>query len=135
WQQEYHQFLFQKIGPNGLISGQAREILSDGSKRQIDLEKTAALFECCLALPALATVHSLDSAITQQLIRFAQSYGLYFQMKDDEDDAVQDTSNTSVHKSHEADRVKITQRMKTELQELKFSELKSLISTLHPSLV
>ena len=84
----------QAIGTNGMVGGQAIDLLSEG--KHIDLEtlkkmhlgKTGALFKA--AIRSGAILSSASGEQLQALTRYAESFGLAFQITDDILDVVGD---------------------------------------------
>jgi len=65
-------------GPHGMICGQAREFFQEEDKRQIDLEKTGALFSAACTIPAI-----IASKNTQPFKQAGSLLGLAYQIQDD----------------------------------------------------
>ena len=84
----------QAIGTNGMVGGQAIDLLSEGKK--IDLEtlkkmhigKTGALFKA--AIRSGAILSSASGEQLQALTKYAESFGLAFQITDDILDVIGD---------------------------------------------
>lgn len=95
------QYLTEVAGPRGIIAGQARDLAAEGKPLtlsqidQIHQEKTASLFEACVALTAYAGNLSPD------LSQLGRTLGRAFQLQDDL--LEQQESTTTLGKSCQSD--------------------------------
>ena len=75
-------------GPEGMVEGQNREILSENKKLteeeldQIHYLKTGKLIEACVLCVCLIK-KNIDETLIEKLIEFSNKFGLAFQIRDD----------------------------------------------------
>lgn len=92
------QALARASGAAGMVLGQALDLASEnqdiGLSELITLHrhKTGALFNACVELGFLASSHTIDQKLHQQLQDFGKNLGLAFQIQDDILDVTSDTA-------------------------------------------
>lgn len=89
-------FFTRKIGSEGMIGGQARELeLKNGPSElatliQIQEQKTGALFQAALLTPLLLKGIPEQDPLFQEIKKYAEAFGFAFQIADDLEDEAQD---------------------------------------------
>ena len=92
-------FFTRKIGAEGMIGGQSRELELNSSEVtleslvQIQEQKTGALFQAALLTPFLLKGVPENDALFQEVKRYAEAFGFGFQIADDLEDEAQDQIN------------------------------------------
>lgn len=119
WWHNGHKRFLRAIGPRGVIGGQAAE-LELGSEdtfedvRSIHRQKTGALFEAAVLIPAdFAGVPTNDASYID-LERFARTLGEAFQVMDDLEDVAQDASQVSRSIFHYRPMQEVLNELRTE---------------------
>lgn len=86
-------------GPEGMVEGQNRDILSENKKLteeeldQIHYLKTGKLIEACVLCVCLIK-KNIDETLIEKLIEFSNKFGLAFQIRDDILDEIGDEDKT-----------------------------------------